>query len=175
MLWWYGFFVKHPMKFFGIGNSSIHDQHHKYPTFLSKSCRGVQKDQKDSGPWVILRTHHNNSISLFTIALSSHFLLVYLHWEYYRTSMAYGWFGDSSIFFLFHFFLCHPCFSSLRLIWVGQRILFLSIRITTTHHCVDSNISSHPIITFSFHLLWLFSAADKIREQPTDDCSGPSR
>ena len=75
--------------------------------------------------------------------------------------------GDLEIlafFFFFTFFLCHPCFSSLRLIWVGQRRLFLSIRITTTHHCVDSNISSHPIITFSFHLLWLFSA-DKIREQ----------
>ena len=98
------------MKIIGFGNSSIHDQHHKHPTFLSKSCRGVQKDQKDSGPWVILRTHHNNSISLFTIALSSHFLLVYLHWKCYRTSMAYGWFGDSSIFFLFHFFFVSPLF-----------------------------------------------------------------
>ena len=39
-------------------------------TFLSESCGGVEEDQEDGGPKVILRTHHHKSI-FFTNAVCS--------------------------------------------------------------------------------------------------------
>ena len=39
----------------------------------------------------------------------------------------------------------------------SQRRLSVPIRLTTTHHCVDSNNSSHPIIIFLFSLFFVLT------------------